>query len=421
MLQMFKPLSLFLGWRYTRARKRQHFISFISLASMLGIGLGVTVLITVLSVMNGFDFQIRSRFFAVAPQVTVTAPASKVQKGAWRNLQKKMATNSEIQGSAPFVSGDGMLIVDGVMHPLRIMGVLPRQEARVSQIAGKMIDGKFTNLAPKRFRIIIGKSLAERFNLSVGDKVNLVTPRTTVTLAGVFPVYRQFTISGIFHTTGGFAIDNVVGYVHMADAASLFGQTQSQNGLHIKLHNATRATAVSKALTSTLPSVFFVSNWTDQFGPFSQALDMEKMMMFIILLLIVAVAAFNLVSTLVMVVNDKQSEIAILRTLGAMPGTIMCTFIWQGVIVGAIGTLLGIIGGVALSLHITAIATWLQQVFHVQLISSEVYLLDFLPSKLALGDVMRVGALAFFMSVLATVYPSYLAFKTQPAEALRYE
>ena len=254
---MFKPLSLFLGWRYTRAKKRQHFVSFISLASMLGIGLGVMVLITVLSVMNGFDFQIRSRFFAVAPQVTVIAPANQIQNNAWHGLQRRVAQQPAVVSSAPFVTGNSMLIVGGQMQPLRIMGILPDQEVNISKIASKMVQGKLSQLKSDRFRIILGQTLADQMNLRVGDRVNLVTPRSSVTLAGTFPVYRQFTVSGIFHTTGGFAIDNVVGYVQMQDAAKLFGQQQSINGLHLKIKDVTFGQSSHAAVTQGVAACVF--------------------------------------------------------------------------------------------------------------------------------------------------------------------
>ncbi len=396
-------------------------MSFISLASMLGIALGVMVLITVLSVMNGFDDQIRSRFFAVAPQITVLAPANDIQHSAWTKLQSKIMKQSRVVASAPFVSGNVMLIKNGQIHPLRLMGVLPKEQTKISKIASKITQGRFSNLAEKQFTIILGQDLADQLNLHMGDKINLFTPQTSVTLAGVFPVFRQFTISGFFHTSGGFSIDNSIAYIHMHDAEKLFGVNQSANGLHLTIDDVYQANRISDALIQWLPPTYMVTNWTQSFGPFSQALDMEKMILFIILLLIVAVAAFNLVSSLVMVVTDKQADIAILRTLGATPGMIMRAFIWQGMIVGAIGTLLGVVGGVVLSLNITAIANWLQHVLHMQLISSTVYLLDFLPSKLVSSDVINIALIAFAMSVIATIYPALLAFRTQPAEALRYE
>lgn len=416
---MIKPLALYIGLRYTRAKRRNHFISFISLASMLGIALGVTVLITVLSVMNGFDYQISTRFFAIAPQVTVMTPT---QMGArWKPLAKKIDHLPGVVASAPFVSGKGMVVKDGQLHGLEVVGILPSQEHKISALSQKMVLGTLGSLKAGRYRVVIGQSLADRLRLSVGDKVNLLTPQTTVTLAGVFPRYKTFTVSGIFHASGGFGFENAIAYTNFTDAAKLYPSGHGTQGLHIKLKNLYQAQHITNMIRTLLPYRFVVSNWTQQYGAFFEALAMEKTMLFIILLLIVAVAAFNLVSTLVMVVNDKRADIAILRTLGASPLTIMGTFVVQGAVVGLVGVLLGLIGGVVLSLNVTALTNFIQNTFHVQFISSSVYFIDYLPSRIQVSDIVQVSAMAFGLSLLATLYPAFIAFRTQPAEALRYE
>ena len=416
---MIRPLSLFIGWRYTRAKKRTNFVSFISFASVIGVALGVAVLITVLSVMNGFDYQIRNKFFAVAPQVTVVAPYD--QMASWPQLLAQSKQVKDVTGGAPFSSGQGMIIAGQQIQGVQVLGILPKQEKTISKLNQFIKQGRYDSLTSGGYHALIGMALARRFNLAIGDKFNVFTPQTSVTLAGVFPQYRQFTVSGIFSSDSGFQLDSSVMYIHFNDCLRLFGRAQSVSGLHLTLSDLYQAGAVTQQLSTRLSPDMAISNWTQSFGAFFQALNMEKTVLFIILLLIVAVAAFNLVATLVMVVNDKQPDIAILRTLGARPGLVMRSFIWQGAIIGLLGTTLGVIGGVLLSWNITAFANWLQDTLHVQLISSAVYLLDYLPSRLLWSDVAHIGGLAFAMCLLATIYPAWMAFRTQPAEALRYE
>jgi lipoprotein-releasing system permease protein len=416
---MIRPLSLYIGLRYTRAKRRSQFISFISLASMLGIALGVMVLITVLSVMNGFDDQIRQRFFAIAPEVT--AMTSQDILANWQKKSHMIADLPQVAGVAPYVSGKGMLMNRGQIEGVQAVGVMPSVEPRVSKIASKMVRGKLTSLRSGTYNMIIGLSLAQRLGLRLGDRVNLLTPQVSVTLAGAFPRYRRFTISGIFHTGSAFGFENGVAYIHMDDAARLFSNGQATSGYHVKLNNLYDAPAFTRSLRTLLGRDYSVTNWTMQFGAFFQALAMEKTMLFVILFLIVAVAVFNLVSTLVMVVNDKQADIAILRTLGASPGMIMRTIMIQGAVIGMIGTLLGLGLGVLLASHVTAITNAVQDYFGVQLLDSSVFFLDYLPSKIEILDVVRVCGIAFGLSVIATLYPAWIAFRTQPAEALRYE
>jgi lipoprotein-releasing system permease protein len=416
---MNKPLSLFIAWRYVRAKKRNRFVSFISLASMLGIALGVTVLITVLSVMNGFDAVIQSKFFALAPQLTLFVPYDKMSQ--WQSIQKKITPIKQIQAAAPFSSGQGMLILGQQIRGLRFVGITPKAERNISKIGDHILGGKLESLTPGSFNLIVGQSLAMHTGLAVGDKVNVFTPQTSVTLAGIFPRYRQFTISGIFHVSDGFGFGNSVAYMNRQDAMHLFGSEQSQNGLHITLHNVFQAQAVNQQLQKLFPPQYMLSDWTQTFGAFFSALQMEKMILFIILLLIVAVAAFNLVSSLVMVVNDKKSDIAILRTIGASPGLILRSFILQGALIGFIGTALGLLGGVLLASHVTVIANWLQNTFHIQFVRADVFFVNYVPSKIHLHDLVQVCSLAFAFSLAATIYPAWMAFKTEPAEALRYE
>ena len=416
---MIKPLALYIGLRYTRAKRRNHFISFISLASMIGIALGVMVLITVLSVMNGFDYQIRTRFFAIAPQVTVVS--SQKVSAFWPRFSSRINNIPGVQGVAPYVEGKGMLINAGQINGVQAVGINPNFESHVSDLGDKVTSGSLSSLTPNAFHIIIGQKLATNLGLVVGSKINLFTPDSNITLAGIFPRYKTFTVSGIFKTSGGFGFESQVVFLNIRDAARLFSAGQMTSGLHIRLENLYDANLISQQIKTILPDIYSVTNWTQQFGAFFQALAMEKTMLFVILLLIVAVAVFNLVSTLVMVVNDKRADIAILRTLGARPTTIMSTFIVQGAIVGLIGTIIGVIFGLLLASNVTAITNFIQRAFNVQFVSSSVYFINYLPSRIQVSDVLEVAGLAFLLSLLATLYPAFIAFRTQPAEALRYE
>ena len=416
---MIRPLSLYIGLRYTRAKRRNGFISFISMASMIGIALGVAVLITVLSVMNGFDYEIKHRFFAIAPQMTVFS--SQDMHGRWQDLQQTVDRTAGVKASAPFVNGKGMLSYQGQVSGVEVMGIDPKQEPKISAIANKMTDGQLSSLQPGKYRMVIGYKLADNMGLNVGDKVVLLTPQTTMSPLGIQPRYRQFTISGIFDAGGGFGFDDGVAYVSLQDAQKLYAGGKKYSGLHLTLNDIYSAGTMSRRLASILPPTYLVSNWMQQYGAFFKALAMEKTMMFIILILIVAVAAFNLVSTLVMVVNDKQSDIAILRTLGARPRSIMMTFIFQGAIIGLIGVIAGVILGLLLAENANSIVTFLQNTFHMQLISASVYYVNFLPVRILPIDVLNIAAWAFGLSLLATLYPAFRAYRTQPAEALRYE
>ncbi len=416
---MIRPLALYIGLRYTRAKRRNHFISFISLASMIGIALGVAALITVLSVTNGFNYEIRTKFFSIAPGVTILTNQN--IDSAWPVLQKEVMKMKTVEGAAPYASGKAMLSHNGQITGLELQGIIPEQEKNVSDIYKHIIQGSLGSLSAGTFNILIGESVANSLGLHVGDKITVITPEANVTLAGVFPRYKIFTVSGIFKTGTGMGFDESIGLIDFSDANKLFQGPQRISGLHLKLQDLYDAGTVSDKLIDHLPAGFSVTNWTEQYGAFFKALSMQKVMFFVILLLIVAVAAFNLVSTLVMMVHDKRADIAILRTLGASPSTIMATFIIQGAIVGLIGTGLGLVFGLLLAYNVTAIANFVQHLFHVQFVSASVYFVDYLPSRIQASDVIWVCLISFVMSLLATLYPAIVAFRTQPAEALRYE
>lgn len=414
---MYKPLALFIGLRYTRSRKKNQFVSFISLSSMLGIGLGVMVLVTVLSVMNGFDQEIHDRFFGMAPEITITGPNEKLSD--WPALVKKIQTIPQIKAIAPIVGGQGLMTHDGQVLPIVLTGILPDKEEAVTHLNDKLLAGQVSDL--KDFGIILGKGLADSLGLMLNDKVTIMIPQATVTPAGMIPRFKRFTVVGVFSAGSGFNFDTKMAFINLSDAQKLLQLGNDVTGVKMKIDNVYQAPELSHQLSQLLGEEYQVSNWTQQFGAFFQAIKMEKTMMFMILMLIIAVAAFNLVSSLVMVVNDKQAEIAILRTIGATPSTILWVFIVQGMMVGIVGTILGLIGGLILAENATAIVNGLQDLFNVKVLSSSIYFVDYLPSRILLSDLFEICLMALLMSFIATIYPAWRASKTIIAEALHYE
>ena len=412
-------LALYIGLRYTRAKRRQRFVSFIALISMLGIALGVAVLITVLSVFNGFDQQIRQQFFSMAAEVSLFfPPASTVDT---QKITAQVGKLPMVVDSAPVATGQGMLTANGQMQAAYVLGIDPKLQGKVSNLPQKIVSGQLSSIAPGKFNMVIGQGLASSLNLAVGNKLTLLTPQASLTPLGVMPRYKRFTITGIFHASTGFGFDSSLVFINYHDAKVLFSGTQAHAGIRLKLQNPYDALAVTDQLQRMFPFPYQVTNWSDSYGAFFKALAMEKTMMLIVLTLIIAVAAFNLVSSLMMTVNDKRADIAILRTLGATGGLIRATFMVQGVLVGMMGCVCGIVLGIIMALNATAFVNWLQQVLHMQLVSSAIYFVNYLPSKLQWTDVVQVASIALVLSVLATIYPAWSAGKTQPAEALRYE
>jgi len=405
--------------RYTRAKRRNHFISFISLMSMLGIALGVLVLITVLSVMNGFDREIKNRVFSMVPPITVTTVADFISN--WQVVQGLVKQNPNVISVAPFVTGQVLITNDGVVQPAILDGVDPAAEKNITELPQKMVQGKLEQLIPGEFDVVLGEELADRLNASVGDKITVVTPQVSLTPAGVIPRFKRFTVVGIFRAGSGFGFDGTLAFIHLQDGQKLMQLGTSVSGVHASLKNVYAAQVVSQQLAAKLGPNARVTNWTEQFGAFFHAVSLEKTMMFFILLLIIAVAVFNLVCTLMMVVNDKESDIAILRTFGATPKMIMAVFMVQGAIVGVIGTFLGVVGGLLLAHNVTEIVNGIESLFHVQLISSSVYFVNYLPSEIQTMDIVRISLAALIFSLLATLYPAWRASRTEPVEALRYE
>lgn len=414
---MIKPLSLAISLRYMRARKRSHFVSFISLISMTGIALGVMVLITVLSVMNGFDHEIHQRFFGMAPEITISDYSGKLAN--WPLVKKKIQSDPQVISSAPFVGGQGLLTFQGRIMPVVVTGVLPDLEKNITGLKAKLVDGSLKKL--DKFGIVLGQSLAQNLGAFVGDKVTLMIPKATVTMAGMVPRFKRFTVVGVFQAGTGFNFDSKLSFIDLHDAQKLFQLGEKVTGLRIKIKDVYQAPLLSQKFKRLLGENYQVGNWTQQFGAFFKAIKMEKTMMFMILLLIIGVAAFNLVSSLVMIVKDKQAEIAILRTLGATPSMILKVFLLQGILVGVVGTAIGLIFGVLIAANATEIVNGLQKFFGTSLLSSNVYFVDFLPSKIEVMDLIKVCCVSLSMSFLATIYPAFNASRTQVVEALRYD
>jgi lipoprotein-releasing system permease protein len=419
---MFRPLPVFVGLRYTRAKRRNHFISFISLISMLGIMLGIVALIVVLSVMNGFHKEIQERILGMASHATLSDPVAGVAD--WGGLIERVSGHPEVVGAAPYVEIESMLMNAGRTNAALLRGIVPDREDAVSDLRRDMVAGSVDDLAADSYNIILGSELASALGVNVGDKVTVVTPQVSATPVGVMPRLKAFTVAGLFEV-GMADYDRGAGFMHMADAARLMRLGDNAQGVRLKLKNMFDAPLVAREIAYSLDdpgdNAYRVSDWTQVHRNFFAALRTEKRMMTIILFLIVAVAAFNIVSTLVMVVTDKRSDIAVLRTLGASPGRIMAIFMVQGIAIGLAGTLLGVVGGVLLGWNVEPIVASIERAFGVHFLDPSIYYISALPSDVRVADVLRIGGGAFLMSVLATLYPAWRASRTDPAEALRYE
>lgn len=413
------PYEWQIGWRYTRASKRASrntFISFISMISMLGIALGVAALIVVLSVMNGFQKEVRDRMLSVLSHIEVIG-AGPLQD--WQKTAAEAERNKEVIGAAPYVAAQAMLTRDDAVRGVLLRGVDPAQEPKVSDVASQFRAGSINTLVPGGFDIALGSELANALGVRVGDKVTLVAPQGTITPAGILPRLKQFTVSGIF-SSGHYEFDSALALVNMEDAEVLFRQN-GPTGVRLKLQDMQRAPQVAQHLATTMSGDLYLRDWSKQNRNWFAAVQTEKRMMFIILTLIIAVAAFNLVSTLVMTVTDKQPDIAILRTMGAQPRSIMKIFIVQGVAIGFIGTLLGVLGGTLIATNIDVIVPFIERVLHVQFLPKDIYFISELPSDPRVNDIATIGIISFVLATLATIYPSWRAARVNPAEALRYE
>ena len=415
------PFELFVGLRYTKAKRKNHFISFISFTSMIGIALGVAALIIVLSVMNGFQAELRNRILGVASHLEITGANNQLSN--WPKLAKEVKSNPEVIASAPYVMAQGMLSNSQAVQGAIVRGVLPKLENQVADLGKHMKVGSLNDLKAGEFNIVLGADLAHLLGIGIGEKVVLLAPQGQFTPTGVVPRIKQFKVVGLFQI-GMYEYDAGLALIHIDDAAKLYRMGNNVSGLRLKLDDLFDAPTMSAKLSQRLnqvDSMYFVTDWTQQHANFFKAVQLEKRVMFIILTLIVAVAAFNIVSTLVMAVTDKRADIAIMRTFGASPGSIMRIFIVQGALIGVIGTLMGAVIGVLIALNIDTIVPLLESIFHVQFLAKDVYYISDLPSKVEWPDVITIVVMSFVLSLFATLYPSYKASKINPAEALRYE
>jgi len=410
--------ELLVGLRYTRAKRRNHFISFISLISMAGIALGVAALIVVLSVMNGFQKELRTRILGVASHVQISGANNRLPD--WPAVAKTASGHPRVTAAAPFVNAQGLLSFGQNVRGSVVRGILPELEDQVAEIGLHMRTGRLDALRAGEFGIVLGAELARAMGVLTGEKVVLITPQGQVTPAGVVPRLKQFTVVGIFEV-GMFEYDSGLALIHLEDAQRLFQMGEAVSGVRLKLDDLYAARTVAREIMVKFDSGVFATDWTRSHANFFRAVEIEKRVMFIILLLIVAVAAFNIVSTLVMAVTDKQADIAILRTLGASPSSILQIFMVQGALIGIIGTLIGVFGGTLLALNIDVVVPALERLFSVQFLSKDVYYISDLPSDLQSADVIVICAVSLVISFLATLYPSWRASRVNPAEALRYE
>jgi len=416
---MFTPLPIAIGLRYTRAKRRNHFISFISMVSILGLALGVAALITVLSVMNGFETEVRERILGMASHATVQRFDGSMSE--WRTLATQTeASDARILAVAPYVAGEAMASHSGQMTGVLVRGVDPELEQRVSRVGEHMTRGSLHDLQDGRFGVILGRELAHHLRARVGDSVLLMAPQATVSPAGVLPRMRRFEVLGFFEV-GMYEYDRSTAFIHVDDARLFFQTGDGVTGLRLRLVDLLEAGRVAREVARSLPGQYWVSDWTQQHANLFRAIQMEKLVMFIILSLIVAVAAFNIVSTLIMLVTDKQSDIAILRTLGLTPAAVMAIFMVQGVFIGIIGIVIGVAGGVTIATHIDVLVPWIERLIGTEFLAADVYYINELPSDLRVMDVVRIAGLAFLLTVVATLFPAWRAARTRPAEALRHE
>ncbi|MGY0218637.1 lipoprotein-releasing ABC transporter permease subunit [Endozoicomonadaceae bacterium StTr2] len=415
---MFRPLAFFIGLRYTRAKRRNHFISFISLTSMLGMTLGVAVLIIVLSVMNGFDRELKQRVLGMVPHATLTDAAGSMSN--WQELIDQVDGEPGFVGAAPFVNAQAMLTYRGAVKGALVNGIDPAMEAKVSIVDENMKAGSLENLKPGEFGIVLGEILAAQLGARMGDKVTMVLPEASVNPAGVFPRLKRFTVVGLFGV--GADLDANLGYINIQDAARFKRLPKgSVEGIRLETADLFQAPKLVWQFANKLYGRYYISDWTRTHGQLFQAIQMEKTMVGLLLTIIVAVAAFNIVSTLVMVVTDKQADIAILRTYGLTPMQVMQVFMVQGTLIGVTGTVSGVILGVLGAWNVSAIVAALEKMLGVQFLNPNVYFISYLPSQLQWPDVALISVAGLILSFIATLYPAWRASRTQPAEALRYE
>jgi len=412
---MFHPLPLFIGSRYLRAKRRNHFISFISLASMLGLALGVLALIVVLSVMNGFREEMSGRILGLLPHLIISGEQPLKD---WQKVAESAHRHPNVIGAAPFAALDGMLSFRGSMQPLQIGGIEPYLEGQVSSLPEHIVQGDLASLIPGQFGLVLGETAARRLHVQIGDKLTLIIPEASNKPGGITPRMQRLTLVATFRV--GAALDDELAIIHIDDAAQILRLNPGEvPAVRLKLKDNWQAPTLAKQLAAELGTGFRTSDWTQSQGSLFAAMQMEKTMITVLLLLIVAVAAFNIVATLIMVVADKRADIAILRTMGASSRQILLIFIVQGSLIGLAGTAIGCIFGVLAALNVSEIIAWMESISGSSVMGSDLFLISHLPSKLQSADVLLIACASLILSFLATIHPARRAAQTNPAEALR--
>ena len=416
---MFRPLELFIGLRYTKAKRRSQIVSFISLVSTVGITLGVIALITVLSVMNGFEQELKGRILGVVSHVTVESLNGGINN--WQDIDDTLNQNSKVVATSPYVNGEVMVAHKNIASGAAIRGILPEKEAVVSDVLQRLVSGSADNLKSKSYNILIGTALAEKLGVVVGDKITLVIPSSQVSAVGLLPRMKRFTVAGIF-SAGMYTFDLRMIVMHIDDASRFMRTEGMASGIRVKTTDMNNSYITAIELRKSIGSGYWTLDWSRRNRNLFSAIKLQKTVMFIILALVVGVAAFNLISTLIMTVNDKKGDIAILRTLGFTRNGILKIFIIQGAMIGIVGIFFGTILGVLLSLNISSIATFIEKALDIELMVKDIYMItQTLPAYVLVSDVIAVAMISFILTLLATIYPSWRAMSAPPAEALRYE
>ena len=423
---MASKFEYWVGRRYVRSRSRNSFVSLISTISMLGIAIAVTVLIVVLSVVNGFERELRERLLAMTSHAAIEDRAGRLVD--WRTVSDIASSNPDVLATSPYVTGQALMVFEEQLSGAELRGVDPALEDAVSGIGDVFVEGELSSLEQGEFNIVLGVELANELDIDIGDKVTVTLAQGVATPAGVVPRTKRFTVSGIYRV-GMYEFDRRLAYIHLDDARRLYRLGDDVTGVRFSVSDIFQApeiagdVAIGIVRGATLQNLdrLGVIDWTRRHPNFFRSIQITKSILFVILLMVIAVAAFNIVSTLVMVVKDKQSDIAILRTAGAMPSSIVRIFMTQGTVIGVAGTAAGVLFGVLLSLNLEAIVAFLESVFGIKFLAADVYFISDLPSELQAGDVVRIAAIAFGLALVSTLYPAWMAARTAPAEALRYE
>jgi lipoprotein-releasing system permease protein len=415
---MYRPFELFIALRYLRSKNRNKFVSFIALISVLGIALAVAVLIVVLSVMNGFEYEVKNRILAVVSHATITGLDGSTED--WVNLSNIAEAQSGVVATAPFIGGQGMLVSEEASAGVELRGVLPKRESAVSGAVELLAEGSLSELKSRGYGIVLGKVLAERLGASVGDKIILMTTEGSITPVGMVPRMRRFEVVGIFYA-GMYEFDRTLAYIHMDDAARILRMGEAVTGVSLAVDEPLAAADIVRTVARAYGGGVYVSDWTRQHANFFRSIELTKAIIFVILLMVIAVAAFNIVSTLVMVVREKSAEIAILRSMGASAASVLWIFVAEGTLIGLVGTFVGLIVGVLVASNLGAIVGLVESVMQTKFVAPDVYFISELPSRLEFDDIWRICVVAFVLAVLATIYPALRGAWTNPAQALRHD